>query len=60
MHGKGDHHLNPNLLLGVQRMSRIGRDPELRPVKLSPVVKSIVVIGIRTKAHRAGALETRP
>ena len=60
MHGEGDHHLNPNLLLGVQRMSRIGKDPELRPVKPSPVVKSIVVIGVRAKARRAGALETRP
>ena len=41
-------------------MSRIGKDPELRPVKPSPVVKSIVVIGVRAKARRAGALETRP
>ena len=60
MHGEGDHHLNLNLLLGVQRMSRIGKDPELRPVKPSPVVRSIVVIGVRTKARRATALETRP
>ena len=60
MHGEGDHHLNQNFLLGIQRMSRIGKDPELRLVKPFPVVRSIVVIGIRTKARRAGALETRP
>ena len=37
-----------------------GNDPELRPAKPSPVVRSIVVIGVRAKTHRAGALETRP
>ena len=52
MHGEGDQHLNLNLLLGIQRMSRIGKDPELRPVKPSPVMKSIVVIGVRAKVHR--------
>ena len=60
MHGEGDHHLNPNIFLGVQSMSRIGKDLELRPVKPSPVVRSIIVIGVRAKARRAGALETRP
>ena len=37
-----------------------GNDPELRLAKPSLVVRSIVVIGVRAKAHRAGALETRP
>ena len=60
MHGEGDHHLNLNLLLGIQRMSRTGNDPELRPVKPSAVMRSIVVIGVRAKVHRIGALETRP
>ena len=60
MHGEGDHHLNLNLLLGIQRMSRIGKNPELRPVKPSLVVRSIVVIGVKARARRAGALETRP
>ena len=60
MHGEGDHHLNLNLLLGIQRMSRTGNDPELRPVKLSPAMKNIVAISIRAKAHRIRALETRP
>ena len=60
MHGGGEHHLNLNLLPGIQRMSRIGKDPELRPAKPSSVVRSIVVIGVRAKARRAEALETRP
>ena len=50
MHGEGDHHLNLNLLLGIQRMSRTGNDLELRPAKPFPVVRSIVVIGVRTKS----------
>ena len=44
----------------LKKKSRIGKDPELRPAKPSPVVRSIVVIGVRAKARRAGALETRP
>ena len=44
--------LNLNLLLGIQRMSRIGKDPKLRPVKPSPVMRSIVVIGVTAKVHR--------
>ena len=60
MDGEGDHHLNLNLLMGIQRMSRTGNDPELCPTKPSPVVRSIIVIGVRAKTHRAGALETRP
>ena len=43
--------LNLNLLLGIQRMSRIGKDPELHPVKPSLVMRSIVVIGGRAKVH---------
>ena len=57
---RSGHHLNLNLLLWIQRMSRIDKDPELCPAKPSPVVRSIVVISVRAKAHRAGALETRP
>ena len=51
VHGEGEHHLNLNLLLGIQKMSRIGKDPELRLVKLSPVMRSTVVIGGRAKLH---------
>ena len=60
MHGEGDHHSNLSLLLGIQRMLRTGNDLELRLVKLSPAMKNIVAIGIRAKAHRIRALETRP
>ena len=60
MHAEGDHHLNLSLLLGIQRMSRTGNDPELRPVKPSPAMRNIVTIGIRAKIHRIRALETRP
>ena len=37
-------------------MSRIGKDPELRPAKPYPVVRSIVVIGVKAKARHAGGL----
>ena len=48
---RGKHHLNPSLLLGIQRMTRIGKDPELRLVKPSPVMRSTVVIDGRAKVH---------
>ena len=60
MHGEGDHHLDPSLLLGIQRMSRTGNDPELHPVKHSPATRNTVAIGVRAKVHRTRALETRP
>ena len=44
---------------GDTEMSRTGNDPELRPAKPFSVARSIVVIGVRARAHRAGALETR-
>ena len=59
-HGEGDHHLDPSLLLGIQRMLLTGNDPELRLVKLSPVMRNTVAIGVRAKVHRTRALETRP
>ena len=60
MHGEGEHHLDLSLLLRIQRMTRIGDDPELHPVKLSPATRNTVTIGIREKVHRIRALETRP
>ena len=60
MHGEGDHHLDLSLLLRIQRMTRIGNDLELHPVKLSPATRNTVTIGIREKVHRIRALETRP
>ena len=60
MHGEGDHHLDPSLLLRIQRMTRIGNDPELHPVKLSPRSRNTISIGIREKLHRVRALGTRP
>ena len=60
MHGEGNHDLDLSLLPRIQRMSRIGNDPELHPVKLSPATRNTVVIGIRAKVHRTRALETRP
>ena len=50
-HGGGKHHLNLSLLLGIQRMTRIGKDPELRLVKPSSMMRSTVVIGGRAKVH---------
>ena len=60
MYGEGDHHLDLSLPLGIQRMSRIGNDPELHPVKLSPAMRNTVAIGVRVKVHRTRALATRP
>ena len=60
MHGEGDHHLDPSLLLGIQRKSHTGNDPELRPMKLSQATMNTVAIGVRAKVHRTRALETRP
>ena len=37
-----------------------GNNPELRPVKPSPVMRNIVAIGVRAKVHHTRALETRP
>ena len=50
MHGEGDHHLNLNLLLGIQRMSCTDNNLELCLAKPFPVVRSIVVIGVRAKS----------
>ena len=59
MHDKGDHHLDLSLLLRIQKMSRIGNDPELHPVKLSQATRNTVAIGVRAKVHLTRALETR-
>ena len=60
MHGEGEHHLDLSLLLRIYRMTRIGDDPELHPVKLFPATRNTVTMGIREKVHRIRALETRP
>ena len=44
---------------GIQRMLPTSNDPELRLVKLSPVMRNTVAIGVRAKVHRTRALETR-
>ena len=60
VHGEGDHHLGPNLLLRMQKMPRTGKDPELHPAKLSQATRNTIAIGVRAKVHRTRALETRP
>ena len=59
-HGEGDHHLDPSLLLGIQRILRTWNDRELCLVKLSPVMRNIVAIGVRAEVHYTRVLETRP
>ena len=52
-------HLSSSLLSRRQMMPHIGDDPELRPVKHSLAMRSIVAIGARIRAQRVRALETK-
>ena len=59
MHGEGAYHLIPSLLPRRQMMPRTSEDPEIHPVKLFLVTRSIA-ISVRIRAQLIRALETMP